>query len=302
MAQNVRFIAVKLQSSFDALTKKDPLALYFIQDTNRFYHGARLMGTGALASEQAAGLISADDYIKLQELMTGGGLSNLTAVDGTITIADTVEGGKSIGVSIAPVENNALVAVDGGLFVPTVAVPEYTIEKVETEEGFASSYKLKKISGNEVSYVGDTINIAKNLVLQSATLETVTEDGVPYADAQIGDPYIKMVFSNEDASNLYIPVKGLVDTYAAGDGIEIIDNKIGVKLADNTHGLVAVDGALTLNLATKDSDGAMSKEDKTFIDALKELNISGEYATKEEVQSVRESVAQIEQSYSWSEM
>jgi hypothetical protein len=43
-----------------------------------------------------------------------------------------------------------------------------------------------------------------------------------------------------------------------------------VKLADNSHGLVMVDGTLTLNLATKDSDGAMSKEDKVALDGLKD--------------------------------
>ena len=87
---------------------------------------------------------------------------NLTPVDGTIVITNNPDGGKSIGVAIAPVAGNMLVAVDGGLFVPDMSI----------------------------------------------------------------------------------------------------------KLADNTHGLVAVDGKLTLNLATQDSDGAMSKEDKAFIDTL----------------------------------
>jgi hypothetical protein len=90
--------------------------------------------------------------------------------------------------------------------------------------------------------------------------------------------------------------------YAAGLGLQMVDGTFSVKLASDTHGLTAVDGALTINLATKDSDGAMSKEDKTFLDALKELNISGEYVTKAELQQVQESVAQIEQAYSWEEM
>jgi hypothetical protein len=89
---------------------------------------------------------------------------DLTPVDGTIVIATTESGDKSIGVAIAPVAGNALVAVEGGLFVPTASV----------------------------------------------------------------------------------------------------------KVADNAHGLIAVDGVLTLNLATKDSDGAMSKEDKRVLDELKE--------------------------------
>ena len=211
--------------------------------------------------------IEAKIYKRIEEVATSG-LSALTAIDGTIKIVDTVDGGKSIGVAIAPDAGNSLVAVDGGLFVPTVVVPEYAIEKVVTEDGYAASYKLKKTVGEETFYVGDTINIAKDLVLQSATLETVTEDGVPYAEAKVGDPYIKMVFNNAEASNLYIPVKGLVDTYTAGTGISIENNVISVKLADTTHGLVAVEGALALNLATRKSDGAMSKEDKRVVDSI----------------------------------
>lgn len=220
-------------------------------------------------------------YDRIEEVAASGGVSNLVPVDGTISITDTADGGKAIGVAISKTEGNALVAVSDGLFIKapeTLSVPEYSIEKqAEAEDGFATTYRLKKVDGGVESYVGDSINIAKDLVLKSATLETVTENGVPYDDAEIGDPYIKMVFNNAEASNLYIPVKGLVDTYVAGDGIEIVDNKISVKLAANTHGLVAVDGALALNLATKDNDGAMSKEDKKALDAIPYAYVARKY-------------------------
>ena len=271
MAQNVKFIAVKLQATYDALATKDSLALYWIQDSQRVYKGDKLYGVGLEATAEFAGLMSAEDKAVLEALKAGtvGGLTNLTAVDGTISITDTENGGKAIGVAISANNNNALVAVDGGLFVPTVSVPEYAIEKQATaDEGYSASYRLKKTVGDQVFYVGDTINIAKDMVLQSATLETVTEADVPYAGAVVGEPYIKMVFNDTSASNLYIPVKGLVDKFEAGTGISIENNVISVKLADVTHGLVAVDGALALNLATKDSDGAMSKEDKKTLDAI----------------------------------
>lgn len=103
--------------------------------------------------------------------------TNLIPVDGTIVVNSADNGDKTIGVAIAPAANNALVAVDGGLFVPT---------------------------------------------------------------------------------------------YISGSGIEIVDNKVSVKIADASRGLVAVDGALALSLATKDSDGAMSKEDKASLDGLKD--------------------------------
>ena len=279
---NVKFFSVKLKSTFDALAVKDSLALYWIDETQELYKGSSLYGTGLAATAEFAGLMSAEDKAALDALVaSGGGIANLVPVDGTITITDTADGGKALGVAVSAQDNNILVAVDDGLFVPKaeeVIVPEFTIEKQATaEEGYAASYKLKRTVGEEFTYVGDTINIAKDMVLQSATLEVVTEADVPYADAVVGDPYIVMTFNDADATNLYIPVKGLVDTYTAGDGIEIVDNKISVKLAGTTHGLVAVNGALTLNLATKDSDGAMSKEDKKTLDAIPTVYVARKY-------------------------
>lgn len=267
---NVKFLSVKLKSTFNALETKESTALYWIEETQELYKGSTLYGTGALATEKAAGLLSAEDYAALKALIaSGGGISKLTAVDGTIAVTDTVDGGKALSVVVSSDPTNALRAVDSGLFVPKLVVPEYSIEKQATaEEGFTASYKLKKIVDGVESYVGDTINISKDLVLKAATLETVIEDGIPYAEAKVGDPYIKMEFNDANASALYIPVKGLVDTYTAGDGISIIDNKISVKLADVTHGLVAVDGSLGLLLATKDNDGAMSAKDKLIVDSI----------------------------------
>ena len=120
---------------------------------------------------------------------------DLTPVDGTIVITDSENGGKAIGVAVSEKEGNSLVAVDGGLFVPTLS---------------------------------------------------------------------------------------------AGDGIEIIDNKVNVKLAENTHGLVAVGGALALNLATQDSDGAMSKEDKVVLDTM-----------VDEVASLKSTVSNLESGFKW---
>lgn len=276
---NVRFLSVRLKSTFDALEIKESNVLYWIEETKELYKGPILYGTGALATNKVAGLLSPEDKAKLDALVvSGGGLRSLTAIDGTINVFDAVDGGKLIGVAIAPDATNALRVVDGGLFVPMVVTPEYSIEKRDiAEEGFAASYRLKKTVGDEVSYVGDTINIAKDLVLQSATLEIVAEDDIPYAGAKVGDPYIAMIFNNADSSNLYIPVKGLVDTYTAGVGIEIIDNNISVKIADDSHGLVAVDGAMLINLATRKSDGAMSKDDKLIVDSIPYAYVARKY-------------------------
>lgn len=90
--------------------------------------------------------------------------------------------------------------------------------------------------------------------------------------------------------NALVAVEGglFVPTVSAGVGIEIIDNQVSVKLADNTHGLIAVDGSLTLNIATHDSDGAMSKEDKIALDAV-----------IEEVEDLKDTVSDLEDGFVW---
>lgn len=286
------------RAQFDAIVTKSETTLYWLTDTQELYKGDVLFGKGALASADADGLLSAEDYKKLQELVVTGGTVDLTPVDSTIVIAD-----KKIGVAISEQDGNALVAVEGGLFVPTVVAPAYTIEKQATaDEGYAVSYKLKKTVGETVSYVGDVINIPKDMVLKSATLETVTEADVPYTGAVVGDPYIHMVFNDAAASDICVPVKGLVDTYTAGEGITIVDNAISVKIATEAHGLVAVEGGLSINLATAENDGAMSAIDKAALDALVALGIADNYATKEEVQAVSEQVAAAEEAYTWGSM
>lgn len=272
MSQNVRFY-FGLQSKYDALTEKNPLALYFIEDTKRLYKGEVLIATGDVANAMAAGLMSAEDKANLDALVAkGSGIVELVSVNGSLVIADTENGGKSIDVAISSKEDNALVIAEDGLFVPSaqkVSVPEYTIEKQSVaDEGYAVSYKLKMTVDGEVSYVGDTINVAKDMVLQSASMQFVTEANVPYDGAVVGDPYIDMAFNDESASHIYIPVKGLVDTYTAGEGIEIVDGKISVKIADESNGLSVVDGSLMMQLATEESAGALSAKDKAFIDSI----------------------------------
>lgn len=290
---NVRFY-FGIQEKYDALVEKNPIALYFIEDTQRLYKGDILIATGADATSMASGLMSVEDKVKLDTLVAGQGL-DLQPVDGSIVIADGENGSKLIGVAVSTKEGNALTKVDGALFVPaasSAAVPEYAIEKQEVaEEGYTASYKLKKTIDGEVSYVGDTINIAKDLVLQSAVMKTVAIAGVPYEGAEIGDPYIDMAFNDENASHIYLPVKGLVDIYKAGDGIEIVDNTISIKLAPVTNGLVAVDGALKLELATETTAGAMSPEDKILLAAL-----SGNF------EELQKSIDEMSASFVWGEL
>jgi hypothetical protein len=141
----------------------------------------------------------------INEAAPSGGL---TPVDGTIVIENTENGGKSIGVGIAPIDGNILKSVDGGLFVPAVSV----------------------------------------------------------------------------------------------------------EIAKDSHGLVAVDGALAINLATADSDGAMSKEDKAFIDSIPSTyaTVAGindvvhsyidQHEIIDKVAALEEAISAMEEYYTWGDL
>ena len=219
---NVKFFLIRLQETYDNLESIEEFSLYWIEETQRLYKGTQLFGTGAEATEELAGLLSAED--------------------------------KKI----------------------ISSIPTYEIEKQSSpEEGFAATYKFKKITNGYEEYVGDVINIAKDLVLQSASLQTVTIENYPYDGAVIGDPYLELIFNDDKLSSIYIPVKDLVDIYTPGNGITILDHVIKVNIANEAHGLIINnDGSLALALASKDADGAMSKNDKAALDNLIENTYS----------------------------
>lgn len=282
---NVRFFFTSDKSKFDNLVTKDPFALYFIEEANGttwLFKGENLIAMGSTATSMANGLMSSTDKQNLDDLVTNA-VKNLTPVDGSIVVAD----GNKIGVALSAEAGNILSLKSDGLYVDasgSIDVPEYSIEKqAVADEGFNATYKLKKTVGSESSYVGDTINVAIDAVLSSAEFKTVTEVDVPYEGAAIGDPYIELGFNDDARTHLYVPMKGLVDTYVAGDGIKIVDNTISVKLGSTTNGLHFVDGTLNLALATKDAAGAMSAIDKAELDKLVALDIPTTYGAAYEV-------------------
>lgn len=281
--QNVQFY-FGTQAKFDALTEYNELALYFITDTQRLYKGSKLFATGAMATTMVDGLMSKEDKVALDELIASQGTSTLTPVDGTITIVD-----NKIGVAISAQKGNALQKIEDGLFVPStqeVSIPEYSIEKqVVADEGFNATYKLKKTLNGVDSYVGDSINFSIDAVLETAEFKIVSIEGQPYESAKVGDPYLDLGFNTSDKNHVYVPLKGLVDTYVAGNGIKIENNVVSINIAVDSHGLTAVNGEMAMLLATSEQDGAMSKEDKVFIDSIPTT-----YASKAEMNAITQRV------------
>lgn len=151
-------------------------------------------------------------------------------------------------------------------------LPSYTIKKqAEAETGYAHTYQLFEVTGEGASAVetavGAKINIPKDMVVQSATVETVETADVPYEGAQVGDKYIDLVIANADNTHVYIPVNDLVDVYTAGNGINITGNAVSVVISGtNANGLSVTAKGVELALATATTAGAMSAADKDKLD------------------------------------
>ena len=288
MPRNVIF-KFGTKAQYNALAVKDPNTLYWLYDVQELYKGNVLYGVGRDATVMASGLMSAADKQKLDALAETQ-IADLVPIDGSIAVVDGENGVKSIGLRVSAKEGNALVLEDDGMFVPVpseTVFPEFTIEKAESaEDGYAASYRLKRTLGDSISYVGDVINVPKDLVVQSGTVETVVVEGYPYDGAKVGDMYIDLVLSDENSSHIYIPANGLVDAYLAGNGIQIVGNEVSIKLDENnSNGLSVSAEGLGLALATHESAGAMSAVDKATLDSIPEI-----YATKDEVRELAEAV------------
>lgn len=157
-----------------------------------------------------------------------------------------------------------------------------TVEKLTTATtGYAASYQVK---ANNVA-VGDTIDIPKDFLVKSATLETVQTADTPYSGAQVGDKYIDFTINTTDASetatHIYLPVNDLVDVYTAGNGLTLSNGQFSVTVdSSNANGLsvgangVAMALAVASTNGTGGSAGAISAADQEYINGLKSATLA----------------------------
>ena len=130
--------------------------------------------------------------------------------------------------------------------------------------GYAASYTIS-VNGTDLS---TKIDIPKDFLVKSATLETVATADVPYTGAVVGDKYIDFVInttdSSETAQHIYLPVNDLVDVYNAGNGLALDSstNTFSVTVdSSNANGLSVGANGLAMGIATDSVAGAMSATD-----------------------------------------
>ena len=106
---------------------------------------------------------------------------------------------------------------------------EVTVQKSATAEtGYIATYKV--MQGN--TQVGASINIPKDYLVKSATMETCTTINNPVTGYMVGDKYLDFVINTKDntgtSEHLYILVSDLVDTYTAGAGLTLSSNEFSI--------------------------------------------------------------------------
>ena len=110
----------------------------------------------------------------------------------------SVEAGAEVNAIETISYNSSALTIDSNR---NVALPVFSLSRLGTAtSGYVASYQLTK----DGVAVGDTIDIPKDMVVQSGTVETCTVADVPVEGYKVGDKYIDLVIANKTDSHLYI--------------------------------------------------------------------------------------------------
>lgn len=204
---------------------------------------------------ESGGLAAGDEKtIRVAE----NGTISLLGVD-TLTLERTEADGKVIKINYQPL------LVDGKL--TWVEPSATTVEGLATEiEGI----KIRLSTLDDVAMAEKRIEELIGEVPEGKTIVGMISEVKSPVDLTPVDGTILITDTENGGKSIQVAIAPTNDNI-----LTIVDGglfvpSVPIKIADNAHGLVMVDGALALNLATKDSDGAMSKEDKIALDELKD--------------------------------
>ena len=185
------------------------------------------VGTAAQGeTTPATGLYALIDEVKA---LAEGKVASVGATDKSVVVGGTATA-PTIQVQISKASDNALSLATDGLkvVVPDVTHPEYTIVEDKTSTEYSAIYHLTKDGAN----VGAAINIPKDMVVKSGTVET-NPTGKP------AGTYLVLTLANATEDKIYINVGDLIEYVTAGDspdGMVIVsvsdDHKVTATLGD----------------------------------------------------------------------
>ena len=232
--------------------------------TDNTVYGAK---AAAAAAQTAAD--NAQDAAEAAQTAADAKVASITAANASINVDNTTATAPKLNVKLSEDEDNVLELVADGLKVATGSAPVYSIVKDSTAtEGFASTYHLTKDGVN----TGEAINIPKDYLVKSASIEEVEVVDTPYKGAQIGDKYIDFVVNAYEGegneSHIYLAVNDLVDVYTAGNGITIDGSNVVSAKVVAGNGLSVSEAGIAMAVASADAAGAMSSADYTKLQGI----------------------------------
>lgn len=213
----------------------------------------KAVGSAAAEGVEASGLYK---LIADVEAVAKARLESVEAGDNSVTIAGSATK-PSVAVKVSQAAGNALSLADDGLKVeiPEVKVPAYSLIKDETAAaGDIATYHLTKDGVNE----GIAINIPKDLVVASGSVETFVAGKLPEGIAEAGT-YIQLNLANS-AKPLYINVGTLIEYVTGGSGE---NDAIQINVSSDTHKVTASvkDGSITIGMLAADVVASLGKAD-----------------------------------------
>ena len=211
------------------------------------------VGSAAVGDTAASGLYK---LIADVEAVAKARLETVEAGDNSVTIAGSATK-PSVAVKVSKAAGNALSLADDGLKVkiPEVKVPKYSLVKDEkAANGDIATYHLTKDGVNE----GVAINIPKDLVVSSGSVETFTAGALPEGVTEAGT-YIKLTLANS-TKPLYINVSTLIEYVTGGSGE---NDAIQINVSSDTHKVTAnvKEGSLTKEMLAASVVASLGKAD-----------------------------------------
>lgn len=191
------------------------------------------VGTAAQGeSTPATGLYALIDEVKA---LAEGKVASVGATDTSVVVGGTATA-PTIQVQISKDSDNALSLATDGLkvVVPDVTHPEYSIVEDKTSADYSAVYHLTKDGVN----VGAAINIPKDMVVKSGTVET-NPAGKP------AGTYLVLTLANATEDKIYINVGDLIEYVTAGDSP---DGMVIVSVSDD-HKVTATLGNASITEA-----------------------------------------------------
>lgn len=241
----------------------DAFTLDIPNDTTAIEALESLVGSTAVSTQISNAIEAAKEAL----------VATVTAGDNSITVAGTATN-PTVAVKISKDSGNALSVVDDGLKVTVPASTDYTVQVTESSpEGYAKAYTITQAATG----LNTTINIPKDMVVQSGTVETDPDEQEP-------GTYLVLTLANATSDKIYINVGSLIEYVTSGseEGDQIFitispDHKVTATLA--TGSVTKEQLVSTVQTTLNKADSALQSGDITTGTANGTIAVKGSDVT-----------------------